>query len=183
MVQSYEVVIWFFGPRDRDSKSGLTILIFQFVLNCYLWRWSLPSSAGVSVLWAVTKVSPSHVPYHAKLRISQWQDVWLKLSRIKDRNNQKILCKILGVSRWAEFRLSTSKDHRRVILCDIEDVVTEELKVIWMDYKILVCWEVLTSHWRSYLSLKLTEEEKNGRSDYKFRLNKQTFKLLSQPLI
>ena len=58
--------------------------------------------------------------------------MWLKLLRIKGGNNQKILRKILGVSRRAEFRLSTSKDHRRVIPCEIEDVEvdTEGLKVI-----------------------------------------------------
>ena len=74
--------------------------------------------------------------------------MWLKLSRIKVGNNQKIFRNILGLSRWAEFRLSTSKDHRGVSPCEIEDVEvdTEGLKVIWMDYKISVCWENIASN-------------------------------------
>ena len=131
-------------------------LIFHRALNCYLWRWSLPPGArcvmscseGVYVTCPMTK-----------LRSSQWQDVWLKLSRIKGGNNQKILRTILGVSQRAEFRLSTSKDHRRVIPCEIEDVDTQRLKVIWIDYIIAVFWERLTSLWGSYLFLISTDGE------------------------
>ena len=56
--------------------------------------------------------------------------------------------KILGLSRGAELRLSTSKDHRGVSPCEIEDVEVdaEGLKVIWMDYKISVCWENIASN-------------------------------------